>query len=211
MQRWRDPITFDDKLLPDGSVERTYSEGRIEWRRRLPDGSVEWHDNSGVRGVDQALGGGIIRRTFQTGRVIYGREQGHGRTAWSDGTLTHNRTQFGGRMGSILAGLGAGVLLGELIAPPESLSLEEEEALRQAAEEQQRGAEQSGDFGDGGSGGGDFSGDDGSTSDRDAQVESGGSDSSWDSSENDAWTGASDDQAGMDDFGGGADLEDSFG
>jgi len=61
-----------------------------------------------------------------------------------------NQTSFGGRVGMILASMGAGFLLGSLVPPPEFLSPEEEEMLRQKALQQQ----QTGYGSDGGIGGG---------------------------------------------------------
>lgn len=141
-------ITYQDELLADNSVRRTFSDGHYEWRRRLPDGRIEWQDNQGYSGVDEVLSETIIKRSFSNGAVIYGREQGYGRTAWSGGgrVVTVNQSSFGGRVGMILAGVGAGMLLGSIVWPPDSLSAMEEEALR----EQMRQASSSG--GDGGGG-----------------------------------------------------------
>jgi hypothetical protein len=125
-------LTYQDEVLADGSLRRSFSDGRHEWRRRLPDGRVEWQDSQGYAGVDELLGDGIIKRTFNNGQVIYAREQGYGRTLWQGGkVLTVNQTSFGGRAGMILASMGAGFLLGSLVPPPEFLSPEEEEMLRQ--------------------------------------------------------------------------------
>lgn len=126
-------ITYTDELLPDNSVRRHYSNGRDEWRRLLPDGRVEWEDTQGNSGVDEMLGDGIIKRTLADGQVLYARDQGYGRTAWrikGKTVLMVNQTSFGGKVGAVLTGLGAGALLGGLTLPPESLTLEEEEALR---------------------------------------------------------------------------------
>jgi hypothetical protein len=132
-------LTYQDEVLADGSLRRSFSDGRYEWRRRLPDGRVEWQDSQGYAGVDELLGDGIIKRTFNNGRVIYAREQGYGRTLWHGGrVLTVNQTSFGGRAGMILAAMGAGFLLGSLVPPPEFLSPEEEELLRQKALQQQQ-------------------------------------------------------------------------
>ncbi|WP_448542677.1 hypothetical protein [Roseiflexus sp.] len=132
-------LTYQDEVLADGSLRRSFSDGRYEWRRRLPDGRVEWQDSQGYAGVDELLGDGIIKRTFNNGRVIYAREQGYGRTLWHGGrVLTVNQTSFGGQVGMILAAMGAGFLLGSLVPPPEFLSPEEEEMLRQKALQQQQ-------------------------------------------------------------------------
>ena len=154
-------LTYQDEVLADGSLRRSFSDGRYEWRRRLPDGRVEWQDSQGYAGVDELLGDGIIKRTFNNGRVIYAREQGYGRTLWHGGrVLTVNQTSFGGRVGMILASMGAGFLLGSLVPPPEFLSPEEEEMLRQKALQQQQTSQ----------------GSDGSVG--------GGSDTDWDSGDN---------------------------
>ncbi|MFQ3631115.1 hypothetical protein [Roseiflexus sp.] len=142
-------ITYQDELLADGSVHRVFSDGRHEWRRRLPDGRIEWRDNQGYAGIDELLGDGIIKRTFNRGQVVYAREQGYGRTLWHRGVvLTVNQTSFDGRISAILMGMGAGFLLGSLVPPPEYLSPDQEEMLRQKAMQQQTGT-----GGDGGSSG----------------------------------------------------------
>ncbi|MGQ9876806.1 MAG: hypothetical protein ACUVSL_16320, partial [Chloroflexus sp.] len=115
-------VTYQDEVLADGSLRRAFSDGHYEWRRRLPDGRVEWQDSQGYAGVDELLGDGVIKRTFSSGKIIYAREQGYGRTLWHGGmVLTINQTSFGGRVGMILAAMGAGFLLGSLIPPPEFL------------------------------------------------------------------------------------------
>lgn len=156
-------ITYTDELLADKSVHRSYSDGRYEWRRRLPDGRVEWQDSQGYSGIDELLGDGVLKRTFNNGQVVYAREQGYGRTAWGGGgnVVTVNQSSFGGRVGMLLAGAGAGVLLGSVVWPPEMLSAEEEEALRQAkADSGSSGGDGGGSDGgwdaDGSSGDGDF-------------------------------------------------------
>lgn len=128
-QHWHE-VTYRDELLSDQSVRRAYSDGRFEWRSRRANGQVEWQDSQNNRGVDELLGDGVIKRTFADGRIVYGREQGYGRTAWGDGNLTVNQTSFGGRIGALMAGAGAGFLLGSIVAPPLLLSAEEEAALR---------------------------------------------------------------------------------
>jgi hypothetical protein len=147
-------IQYTDELLSDRSVHRRFADGREEWRRRAGDQYVQWQDNSGRSGIDEALGGRIIKRTYSTGQVLYGRDQGYGRTAWGDGTLTINRTSFGGRTGAILAAVGAGALLGAVVAPPLMMSPFEEDELRRQAQQQQSSSSGSGsDGGDGGDGG----------------------------------------------------------
>jgi hypothetical protein len=142
-------ITYTDELQTDNSVRREYSTGRHEWRRQLPDGTVEWQDTDGNAGVDELLGDGVIKRTFSTGQVVYGREHGYGRTAWRGPSgeifVTMNQSSFGGKVGAVLAGVGAGVLLGSLVPPPDYLSPEEEELLRQ--KQQQQPQRDSGDSG----------------------------------------------------------------
>ncbi len=143
-------VTFTDELLSDGSVHRTFSDGRQEWRWRRPGTVVQWRDNAGLSGTDELLGGRIIKRTFTDGRVLYGRDQGYGRTAWGDQTLTVNRTSFGGRAGALLAAAGAGFALGAIVAPPLAMSQLEEEQLRQQQAQQSSTS--------GGDGGGDDGG-----------------------------------------------------
>jgi hypothetical protein len=133
-------ITYHDELLPDQSVKRSYSDGTVEWRRRLPDGRVEWQDTRGLSGIDELLGDGVVKRLLNDGAVAYGKEQGYGRTAWISGAnrvLTVNETSLGGRAGALLATIGAAGLLGAVAWPPTELSLAEEEALREAQRRQQ--------------------------------------------------------------------------
>jgi len=150
-------VTFTDELLSDGSVHRTFSDGRQEWRWRGTGTVVQWRDNTGVSGTDELLGNRIIKRMFADGRVLYGRDQGYGRTAWGDQTLTVNRTSFGGRAGAFLAAAGAGFALGAIVAPPLAMSAFEEDELRRQAQSSSSG-------GDGGGGDG---GDDGAWTDND--------------------------------------------
>ncbi|NJN16978.1 MAG: hypothetical protein HC822_12250 [Oscillochloris sp.] len=129
-------IEYRDELLPDKSVRRAYSDGTYEWRRRMPDGRIEWQDSRGLKGIDELLGDRVIKRLLENGQIIYGRDQGFGRTAWSNAgnkVLTINQTSFGGQVGAALAGVGAGMMLGAVVWPPDMLSGAEEEALRQAA------------------------------------------------------------------------------
>ncbi|MFE6286176.1 hypothetical protein [Streptomyces sp. NPDC057877] len=161
-------IGYTDELLADGSVHRTYEDGRQEWRRRGPDGVVRWHDSEGGSGTDELLGGRIIKRMPADGTVTYGRDIGYGRTLWGRGeTLMINRTSFGGRMGALLVGLGvAGLAVTAAHLPPLALSPEEEEALRQQAQNSTSsgGGEVSYDSGDDWDGG-DWGDDDGWTDD----------------------------------------------
>ncbi|MGW1214257.1 hypothetical protein ACWD5F_32000 [Streptomyces sp. NPDC002499] len=155
-------IGYTDELLADGSVHRTYEDGRQEWRRRGPAGQVLWRDDRENAGTDELLGDKIVKRTLADGTVTYGRDIGYGRTLWGRGeTLMINRTSFGGRMGAILVGLGvAGLAITASQLPPLTLSPEEEEELRQQAQSASSGGDGGG-GGDGGSGGdGDWDGGD---------------------------------------------------
>lgn len=146
MTPYQQKVEFQDELLADQTVSRVYSNDRREWRTKLADGRVEWRDDTGASGVDELLGDRIVKRTVRGGEVIYGREQGFGRTLWSNDLLTVNRTDFGGRIGGILAAVTGAALIGGLVAPPIALSAEQEEALRQ----QQQRAQQSSGGGDAG-------------------------------------------------------------
>jgi len=146
-------VTYTDELLADQTVHRRYSDGRQEWRSREPAGVVRWRDDQERTGTDEPLGKRIIKRTYGDGGVMYGRDVGYGRTLWRDGVVTVNRTSFGGRLGAILGAVGAGALLGAMVAPPDFLSDAEEEELRRQAMEQQAVSNSSG--GGGGDGGGD--------------------------------------------------------
>ncbi|GAB3847093.1 hypothetical protein [Dactylosporangium cerinum] len=140
MSQYRE-IHYTDELLSDRSVHRRFADGREEWRRRAGDHYVQWQDNAGRSGIDEVLGDRIIKRRYTTGQVVYGRDQGYGRTAWGDGTMTVNRTSFGGRTGAILAAVGAGALLGAIVAPPLLMSeFEEDELRRQASSNSSRPA-----------------------------------------------------------------------
>lgn len=157
-------IGYTDELLADRSVHRTYEDGRQEWRRRGPAGTVHWRDDQGATGTDELLGDKIVKRTLADGAVTYGRDLGYGRTLWGRGeTLMINRTSFGGRMGAVLVGIGvASLAVTAAQLPPLSLTPEEEEELRQQARASS-------------SGGGDAGGADGGGDDGD-----GGSDADWD-------------------------------
>src|SRR5262245_57336349 len=106
----RRQITYTDELLADGTVHRRYSDGREEWRTRHHH-TVSWRDNRGDFGTDEPLGRKLIKRVHGNGGVRYGREAGYGRTLWGDGTLTMNRSSFGGRLGMLLGSVAAGALL----------------------------------------------------------------------------------------------------
>jgi hypothetical protein len=151
-------IGYRDELLADGSVHRSYEDGRQEWRRRGNGNIVLWHDNRDALGTDELLGQRIIKRTYGTGTVIYGRDIGYGRTLWGQGeTVMVNRTSFGGRMGAVLTGLGvAGLAVTAAQLPPLSLAPEAEEALRR--QQAQGSSSGGGDGGDGGGSGGDSGG-----------------------------------------------------
>ena len=134
-------IDYTDELLPDKSVRRIYSDGVQEWRKLQADGRVVWQDSSGKKGVDEMLGDGVIKRQFSDGTVTYGREQGYGRTVWLDEVnepyITVNKSSFGGKVGAVLAGIGAGMLIGSVVMPPTVLSAAEEELLREKYRQQQ--------------------------------------------------------------------------
>jgi hypothetical protein len=146
-------IDYTDTLLADGSAHRRFADGREEWRSRHHH-VVRWRDNQGYSGTDEPLGPKIVKRTLNTGQVLYGRELGYGRTVWGNGTLTRNRTSFRGRMGALLAAVGAGALLGAVVAPPVALSLAEEEELRRQAQQAQSNSDgdDGANWGDDGSG-----------------------------------------------------------
>jgi hypothetical protein len=145
-------ITYTDELLADRTVHRRYSDGRQEWRRRGERGIVHWRDEHGGNGTDELLGQRIIKRIYPDGTVGYARDIGYGRTVWGGGEiLMVNRTSFGGRLGTILAAVGAGALLGAVVAAPTFLTFEQEEALRQEALRAQQSSGSSG-----GDGGGDW-------------------------------------------------------
>ncbi|MGN2641953.1 hypothetical protein ACWEKT_17750 [Nocardia takedensis] len=129
----RRQITYTDELLADGTVHRRYSDGRQEWRTRGPN-AVYWRDNHGDTGTDEPLGRKLVKRTYANGAVRYARESGYGRTLWGDGTLTVNRSSFGGRLGLLLGSVAVGALAWNLVMPPESLTPLEEEELRRQAE-----------------------------------------------------------------------------
>ena len=103
-------IEYTDEILTDKTICRRYQNGRIEWRKKINETKAEWRDNQSLTGLDELLGKGIIKRTYG-GQTIYGREQGYGRTLWSDNLLTINKTNFGGKIGSILASIGGALLL----------------------------------------------------------------------------------------------------
>lgn len=151
-------IGYTDELLADGSVHRTYEDGRQEWRRRDHniDHVVHWHDNQGASGTDELLGERIIKRVLTDGTVTYGRDIGYGRTLWGRGeTVMINRTSFGGRLGAILVGLGlAGLAITATQLPPLNVTPEEEAELRQQAQRSSSGGG-GGDGGGGDPGGGD--------------------------------------------------------
>lgn len=135
MRSWLE-ITYVDELLADGSVHRRYSDGRQEWRTRGAAGVVNWRDDRGVQGTDEPLGRRMIKRTHGDGTVRYGRDIGFGRTVWGEGILAVNRSSFGGRIAAILATVGMGAALANVELPPQSLTPEEEEELRNEAQAQ---------------------------------------------------------------------------
>ena len=147
-------IEYTDELLADKTVCRRYNNGRIEWRARINATKIDWRDNQSNFGVDELLGDGVIKRTYGN-QTVYAREQGYGRTLWSNNLMTVNKTSFGGKIGTILAGVGGAFLLGSLIAPPMMLAANQEEELRQQQALQQQSSSSS----SGGDGGGDWESD----------------------------------------------------
>lgn len=139
-------IEYTDELLADKTICRRYQNGRIEWRKRLDETKIEWRDNQSHQGLDELLSDGIIKRTYSN-QTVYGREQGYGRTLWSNNLLTVNKTNFGGKVSTILASVGGAFLLGSLIAPPMALSMEQEEEMRrqQTLQQQQSSSNSSSD------------------------------------------------------------------
>ncbi|MEU3345086.1 hypothetical protein ABZ723_08790 [Streptomyces sp. NPDC006700] len=145
-------IGYRDELLADGSVHRTYEDGRQEWRRRGPSGQVHWRDDRAGTGTDELLGTTIVKRTLADGTVTYGRDLGYGRTVWGRGeTLTINRKSFGGRIGAVLGVAGLAVAASQL--PPLSLTPEQEEELRRQARSSSSGSADGDDNAEGNSGG----------------------------------------------------------
>ena len=172
---------FVDRVLPDGVVERAYSNGRIErrvWNPQLPD-TVIWSDNTGGQGRDRGLGGGKIERTDAQGGVTTGQQMGHGITVWENGLhVTVNETplpeppprpipQPSGFAG-LLVGLGLGGLFGlggaALLARGDDaagaeamlydeVAMQQEELRRVARQQQASGTSTSSSSSDGGSGG----------------------------------------------------------
>jgi hypothetical protein len=132
-------IEYTDEVLADKTVCRRYNNGRIEWRTKVDETKIGWRDNQSIEGVDELLGDGIIKRIYSN-QTVYAREQGYGRTLWSNNMLTVNKTNFSGKVGLILAGIGGAFLLGSLVAPPMMLGTEQEEEMRrqQALQQQQQ-------------------------------------------------------------------------
>ncbi|MEI6044936.1 MAG: hypothetical protein WCS37_11335 [Chloroflexota bacterium] len=172
-QSFSDPkrISFIDRLLPDDRVERTYSNGGVEWRVGQAPDRISWVDNQGQQGVDLDLGGGQVRRENAIGQVWLGQNLGNGITSWNGGQyVTVNETVFPEPslttstpltgIAGIVAGLGLGWLFG-LNATPYGVSADSDEYLLYAEQEillQEQARRQAvGDSGSGGDGGGDFS------------------------------------------------------
>lgn len=59
-------------------ADRTYEDGRMEWRRDVGDGWIEWIDDRGGSGYDKDLGNGWFRRGDD-----YGKDYGS-HIWWSD-------------------------------------------------------------------------------------------------------------------------------
>jgi hypothetical protein len=169
-QSFNDPnrISFIDRLLPDGRVERTYSNGGVEWRVVQTPDRISWVNNQGQQGVDLDLGGGQVRRENVVGQVWLGQNLGKGITSWNGGQyVTVNETVFPEPalptstpltgIAGIVTGLGLGWLFG-LNATPYGVSADSDEYLLYAEQEallQEQARNQA--AGDGGDGGGGFS------------------------------------------------------
>lgn len=169
---------FVDRALPDGAVERAYSNGRVERRTWDPaePAVVAWSDNVGNQGRDRDLGGGRVERADAHGNITIGQGVGHGITVWGDSDyVTVNETPLPepppppparpGGFAGLLVALGLGDLLGFGGAAPahaaddpaaaEALLYDElamqQEAARRAARQGQASSHSSGDGGgDGG-------------------------------------------------------------
>ena len=50
-------------------ADRTYEDGRMEWRRDIGDGWIEWIDDRGGSGYDKDLGNGWFRRGMTMARI----------------------------------------------------------------------------------------------------------------------------------------------
>ena len=123
-------LRYTDESLADGTIYRRYEDGRAEWRTRVSRDVTRWRDQTGREGVDERLGRGLVKRVSGT-TVVWGREQGFGRTAWEGGRMVMvNVTQYGGRVGSILAAAAGAALLGTVLAPPDSVEAAFEELVR---------------------------------------------------------------------------------
>jgi hypothetical protein len=141
-------IGFRDELLTGGTVCRRYDDGLIEWRTRDEAGGiVNWRDNRGATGIDEALGDRIVKRTVVGRQPIYGREQGFGRTLWSDGRLTVNETGLKAKFGRAAAFIGGGILLSAFAPPPHFMTADEEQHLREQHLATQRGPASDSSFG----------------------------------------------------------------
>lgn len=124
-------VRYTDETLADGTIYRRYEDGRAEWRTSEGPDLVRWKDNQGGEGVDERLADGLVKRTWTGGEVTWGREQGYGRTAWSGGqVVTVNSTNFGGRVGKILAAGGLAALATAVISPPDWVDAATETTLR---------------------------------------------------------------------------------
>jgi hypothetical protein len=71
-------LSFIDRYLPDGRVERQYSNGTTEWRFMQAPDRIAWNDNRGQQGVDILLGNGQVQRHFANGRKDIGQNLGLG-------------------------------------------------------------------------------------------------------------------------------------
>lgn len=92
-------IGYSDRLQPDGSVERTYTNEVVETRTVQGAGRIAWSDSAGRSGVDLNLGGGRVRREPAGGAPLSGQNVGNGITCWSGGrVVTVNETDLPERL-----------------------------------------------------------------------------------------------------------------
>jgi hypothetical protein len=166
-------LSFIDRYLPDGRVERQYSNGTTEWRFMQAPDRIAWNDNRGQQGVDILLGNGQVQRHFANGRKDIGQNLGNGVTSWNNGQyITVNETVFpdqmppapraAGGMSGLFVGLGLGWMFGLSANPGSPYDLDpasSEYALyaeydmweaEQLRRQQQQTTSDSGSSGDGG-------------------------------------------------------------
>lgn len=158
-------IRFTDTPLPNGSIERVYSNGVREQRLVQGPGIIAWSDNRGNQGRDLYLGAGRLRREDVKGTVSEGQQVGSGITTWNGGQyVTVNETLLPelplpmppppptGFTG-IVAGMGLGGLVGVSAAASldpntgEYALYMEEQARQEALRRQQQGTGDDGYYG----------------------------------------------------------------